>query len=120
MRILRTRAEWIEGEVTTSRAAPYKNILKVQALLRDLNYDSGSRNEKKGTETRNIVMEKKSMGLGNRPDGEEKGKTSEFEDKSSGGTHVSPVSPAVALGPSCTLSPPASGAFQPWCPGPRP
>lgn len=62
MRILRTRAEWIEGEVTTSGAASYKNILKVQALLRDLNYDSGSRNEKKGTETRNIVMEKKING----------------------------------------------------------
>lgn len=73
------KGKWLQAE-----RPPHRNILKVQALLQDLNYDSGSGYEKKETEMRNIRMEKKSMGLGNRPCGEEKGKTSESECKSGG------------------------------------
>lgn len=56
-----------------------KNVSQVQASRRGLNRDAGSGNEKKGTEMRNLVMEgkKKSLGLGSRADGEERGRMSE-------------------------------------------
>lgn len=49
--------------MTASTETPYKNILQVQALLRELNYHAGSRNEKKGTEMRNTLTEKNQWDL---------------------------------------------------------
>lgn len=86
-------------------------------MLQDLNSGAGGRNEKKETEMRNTLMEKKSTGLGNRPDGGEKGKMSESECKSSRSIKVFLVFLAGVLNLSCIV---ITVSFKILMPGSQP